>query len=247
MVLNLGITQSGHTAGQPQVTIFAAASTTNAITDIKAMFEARGFGKTRVAFASSSTLAKQIDNGAPADIFLSANQKWMDYLTERGMIEPDSRFDLLGNRLVLIAAADAALEKISIAPGFPLTALLGQGRLAMGDPAHVPAGMYGKQALVSLGIWAGVAQKLAPTKDVRTALVLVERKETPMGLVYATDAAISDRVRVLGVLPQTSHPAITYPVAVIKGSRGTASRQFLKFLKTPEARMVFETYGFSVR
>jgi len=246
-VSGLGFVPPGFAADQPQVTIFAAASTTNAITEINALFEARGLGRPTVAFAASSTLAKQIDRGAPADIFLSANLKWMDYLNDRGMIEPHSRFDLLGNRVVLIAPADADLKKIPIVPGFPLAALLGEGRLAMGDPAHVPAGMYGKQALVSLGVWDAVAQKLAPSKDVRTALVLVARREAPMGLIYATDAAISDRVRVLGIFPQTSHPAITYPVAILKGRNGDASRQYLKFLTTTEARMIFEKFGFIVR
>ena len=246
-VSGLGFAPPGRAADRSQVTIFAAASTTDAITDINALFEGRGYGKTVVAFASSSTLAKQIDNGAPADIFLSANPKWMGYLTARGMIEPDSRFDLLGNRVVLIAPADADLKEIPIVPGFPLAALLGEGRLAMGDPAHVPAGMYGKQALVSLGVWDAVAQKLAPTRDVRTALILVERREAPMGLVYATDAAISARVRVLGVFPQSCHPAITYPVVILKGRSGDASRKYLKFLTTPGARMVFEKYGFLVR
>lgn len=246
-VSGLGFVPPGHAAGQPPITIFAAASTTNAITEINALFEARGLGRTTVAFAASSTLAKQIDRGAPADIFLSANHQWMDYLTERGTIEAHNRFDLLGNHLVLIAPADADLKGISIVQGFPLATLLGEGRMAMGDPAHVPAGMYGKQALVSLGVWDTVVQKLAPAKDVRTALVLVARREAPMGLVYATDAAISTRVRILAMFPQTSHPAITYPVAIVKGRNNDASRQYLKFLTTPEARMIFEKFGFFVR
>jgi molybdate transport system substrate-binding protein len=136
---------------------------------------------------------------------------------------------------------------VEIAPGFELASLLDGGYLAMGDPDHVPAGIYGKQALVSLGVWDTVARKLAPARDVRTALVLVARREAPMGLVYATDAVISTRVRVLAMFPQTSHPAITYPVAILKGRNGDASRPYLKFLKTPEARTIFEKFGFFVR
>lgn len=241
--------QAAESAGVPEVTeitIFAAASTTNAITEINTLFESRGLGRTTVAFAASSTLAKQIDMGAPADIYLSANQKWMDFLAEKGMIDAGSRFDLLGNCLVLIAPSRSRLGEIAIVKGIALADLLGQGRLAMGDPAHVPAGIYGQQALVSLGVWDAVAPKLAPTKDVRTALMLVEREECPLGLVYATDAAISAKVRVVGVFPKNCHPAISYPVAVIDGRQGEAPRQYLNFLKTPEARIIFEKYGFSV-
>jgi len=233
-------------AGVTEITIFAAASTTNAITEINTLFESRGLGRTTVAFAASSALAKQIDMGAPADIFLSANQKWMDFLAKKGMIDAGSRFDLLGNRLVLIAPSRSRLGEIAIVKGFGLTGLLGQGRLAMGDPAHVPAGIYGQQALVGLGVWDAVAPKIAPTKDVRTALMLVERGECPLGLVYATDAAISNKVRMLGVFPKNCHPAISYPVAVIDGRQGKGPRQYLNFLTTPEARIIFEKYGFSV-
>lgn len=229
-----------------EITIFAAASTTNAISEINALFEAQGYGKTVVAFASSSTLAKQIDNGAPADIFLSANAQWMDYLTQKGMIEPHTRFNLLGNDLVMIAAADSFFNEIRLIPGFPLAAILGKGRLAMGDPTHVPVGIYGKQALVCLGVWDAVATKTAPAKDVRSALVLVERGETPLGMVYATDAAISANIRVLGVIPKNCQPAISYPVAIIAGRLGKGPQRYLKFLKTPQARITFEKYGFSV-
>jgi molybdate transport system substrate-binding protein len=238
--------QPAQASDPAEITIFAAASTTNAVTEINALFESRGLGRTKVAFAASSTLAKQIDMGAPADIYLSANQKWMDFLAAKGMIATDSRFDLLGNRLVLIAPTNSQLGEITIVKGFALADLLGQGRLSMGDPAHVPAGIYGKQALASLGVWDAVASKTAPAKDVRTALMLVERGEAPLGLVYATDAAVSTRVRVLGMFPQTCHPAVSYPVAVIDGHQGRGPQRYLDFLKTPEARMIFEKFGFSV-
>ena len=238
--------QKARAAEPPAITIFAAASTTNAISEINAMFQSRAMGRIQAAFAASSTLAKQIDMGAPADIYLSANQRWMDFLAEKGMIDNASRFDLLGNRLVLIAPDRSDLNTITIVKGFSLAGLLGRGRLSMGDPAHVPAGIYGKQALVCLEVWEAVGPKIAPAKDVRTALVLVERGECPLGLVYASDAAISSRIRVLGVLPQDCHPAISYPVAVINGHQGKGPRQYLNFLKSPEARVIFEKYGFSV-
>jgi molybdate transport system substrate-binding protein len=200
-----------------------------------------------VSFAASSTLAKQIDNGAPADLFLSANSKWMDYLDERKMIDPSSRRDLLSNRIVLIAPTDSPVTQITITAGFPLAALVGEGRLAMGDPSHVPAGIYGRQALIALGVWESVASKIAPARDIRTALMLVERGETPIGLVYATDAAISAKVRVLAAFPPDCHPAITYPMAMISGRQNDSTRHYLEFLSTPEARAIFESHGFVMR
>lgn len=228
--------------------VFAAASTTNAITDICALYKDRGLGSIRTSFASSSTLAKQIAGGAPADVYLSANIKWMDYLAEKDAIEKATRFNLLGNRLVFIAPADSSMQAIDMKPGLDLGALLGRdGRLSMGDPEHVPAGMYGKKAMRTLGIWGQVTDRLAPMKDVRAALVLVERGEVPLGQVYATDAAISKKVRVVGTFPQDSHPPVVYPVAAVTGGNREAAAAFLDFLKTPEARAVFIKYGFEVR
>lgn len=230
------------------VTVFAAASTTNAVTDICALYMAGHAGdKVVTSFASSSTLAKQIDNGAPADIYLSANTKWMDYLAEHKMIEPASRSDLLGNRIVLIAPAQSLTANVDVKPGFPLADLLADGRLSMGDPEHVPAGIYGKQALVQLNVWDSVQSKVAAMKDVRAALAMVERGEVPLGLVYATDAAISTKVRVVGVFPEESHPPIVYPVAIVAGHSNPTAEAFLQFLKSPDARAVFEKYGFAVR
>jgi len=234
-------------AASDTVTVFAAASTTNAVTEIGAIFSQGNEEGFRPSFASSSTLAKQIENGAPADIFISANKKWMDYLEEKGMIEKDTRIDLLSNRLVLIVPADSAVKDVATGPGFDLLTLLGDGRLSMGDPDHVPAGIYGKQALESLGVWTTIESRVARAKDVRAALALVERGEVPVGLVYATDAAISDKVRVVGTFPETSHPPIVYPVAVVAGRRSPAADRFITLLQSPEARAVFEKYGFSVR
>ena len=231
---------------QSDVIVFAAASTTNAITKIGELYASRHQGRITPSFASSSTLAKQIENGAPAAIYLSANKKWMDYLEAKKMIEPDTRFDLLSNRIVLIAPKDGAVKHIDIRPGLDLSDALGDGRLAMGDPDHVPAGIYGLQALEKLGIWTKLESRVARAKDVRAALALVERGETPLGLVYATDAAISDRVNVVGIFPMDSHPPIVYPVAVVAGAKSDAAGRFLDFLKSAEARTIFEKYGFSV-
>ncbi len=244
--LCMDVNRTAAAAENDAVTVFAAASTTNALNDIANLFGEKKQGKVTYSFASSSTLAKQIENGAPADVFVSADDKWMNYLADKKMIEPESRSDLLGNRLVLIAPQDSN-AKIKIGPKFDLGALLGDGKLAMGDPAHVPAGLYGKQALQKLEIWQAVEPKVAPAKDVRAALALVERGEAPFGIVYATDAAISKKVKVVGVFPEDSHPPIVYPVALVKDRGTAAAKRFLGFLKSPEAKQIFEKYGFTVR
>lgn len=228
------------------VTVFAAASLTNALTEIGNMFAGKGSGTITPSFAASSTLAKQIENGAPANVFISADEAWMNYLSEKRLIVPDSRFDLLGNRVVLVAPADATLE-VDIKPGFPLAELLGEGRLATGDPDHVPVGKYAKTALEKLGVWGRIEGKLARADNVRAALALVERGECPLGVVYSTDAAISKKVKIVGTFPEGSHPPVTYPAALIKGKDTPDARSFLTFLKTPEAKAVFEKYGFTVR
>ncbi len=231
-----------------EVVVFAAASTTNAVTEIGKMYDAVGDVHIITSFASSSTLAKQIQSGAPADVYLSANKKWMDYLEEKSLIVKESRFDLLGNRIVLIVPAQSPLKAIDVAPGFSPAAVLGrQGRLSLGDPGHVPAGLYGRKALENLGAWDAVKERLAPMKDVRAALVLVERGEAPLGLVYATDAAISEKVRVVGTFPAASHPPIVYPVAAVAGGNTVAASRFMDFMKTARARAVFEKFGFEVR
>ena len=246
--MGLGTFTVSRAAAETELLVFAAASTTDVITEIGDLYAARNQGRVKPSFASSSTLAKQIASGAPADVFISANPKWMDFLEEKNLLFKETRFDLLGNRIVLIAPADSALGQIDVAPGFSLADLLGRdGRLSTGDPDHVPAGMYGKEALQNLGVWDQVKDRLAPMKDVRAALVLVERGEAPLGLVYATDAAVSKKVRVIGTFPVDSHPPIVYPLAAVSGGKTSEARQFMDFLKSPEARAVFEKYGFNVR
>jgi molybdate transport system substrate-binding protein len=235
-------------AAENEVVVFAAASTTNAITDIGEMYATRGLGHITPSFASSSTLAKQIASGAPADVYLSANKKWMDFLEEKNAVDKATRFDLLGNRIVLIVPLDSSVKRVAVDNKLKLAALLGgEGRLSMGDPDHVPAGMYGKKAMENLGLWEQVQGRLAPMKDVRAALVLVERAEAPLGLVYATDAAISKKVRVAGMFPTQSHPPIVYPVAAVAGGKADAAAAFMGFLKSAEAKAVFAKYGFEVR
>ena len=247
MVLYASLVQATAADEADTVTVFAAASTTNAMTDIGQLYMAQQKDKIRFSFASSSTLAKQIDNGAPADIYVSANVKWMDYLINKRMILPNSRVDLLGNRIVLIVPSQSALKHIDIKPDFPLENYLGDGRLAMGDPEHVPAGMYGKEALKRLKVWQRVKNKVAGMKDVRAALMMVERGEVPLGLVYSTDAAISSKVRIVGVFPPETHSPIIYPVAIVANHGRPSVERFMAFLKSEAARTVFEKYGFRVR
>ncbi len=235
-------------AAEDDLTLFAAASTTNAVTEVVELYKAKGLGKIKTSFASSSTLAKQIANGAPADIFLSANKKWMDYLEEKGAIQKATRFDLLGNRIALIVPSQSNVQEIDIKQGLDLSLFLGKdGRLAIGDPEHVPAGIYGKQALESLKLWEKISGRIAPMKDVRAALVMVERTETPLGLVYTTDAAISKKVRVAGVFSAECHPPIVYPISVVSGGKSKAAISFLIFLKSQDVQEIFLKYGFEVK
>lgn len=228
-----------------EVTVFAAASTAPAVEEASALFSSTHGIRVRAVFASSSTLARQIVNGAPADLFISANRAWMDHAAEANAIEAVSRMDLLGNRLVLIAPADSTLS-LEIAPGFPLAARLGGGFLAMGDPDHVPAGIYGKAALEHLGVWPAVAGSVVRSQDVRAALALVERGEVAAGIAYATDAAITDGVRLIAVFPADSHPPITYPLAIVGGRDRPEVRKFHEFLGSKAAAAIFEGHGFAV-
>ena len=228
------------------LTVFAAASLTDALRDVAALWEKAGRPAPRLSFASSSTLARQIDQGAPADLFASADERWMDDVAAHGLLAPGTRRNLLGNALVLVMPT-AKARKVTIAPGRDLAALLGpSGRLAVGDPAHVPAGLYAKAALQHLGLWQGVAGRLAPAEDVRAALLLVERGEAPAGIVYATDAAVAPGVAVAGTFPAGSHPPIRYPFALTKHGDTAAGRALLSFLEGPQARAVFRRRGFVV-
>jgi len=231
-------------AADPPVTIFAAASTTDAVNEIAEAYAAATGGSIRPVVASSSTLARQIAEGAPADLFLSANIDWMDHLDARSLLAPGTRLPLLSNRLVLIAPADSPL-RLRLTPELNLRALLGDGRLALGDPAHVPAGIYAKQALEALGLWDQVADRLAQAANVRAALALVDRGEVPAGIVYETDAAISPRVRIVDAFPAEATPPITYPLAIVAGRDTPAVRAVYDFLRGDAATAIFAKYGFT--
>ncbi len=227
-------------------TVFAAASLTDALKDVAAAWQKQGHPAPIYSFGASSTLARQIEQGAPAALFASADEQWMDYLAKSNLVVPDTRRDLLSNKLVLIVPANHP-QHVTIGPNFDLAALLGaDGRLATGDPAHVPVGLYAKQALQKLGVWSVAEPRMAPTADVRAALLLVERGEAPAGIVYATDAAVSKGVMVAGVFPDNSHDPITYPFAVVKANDTPQARALLTFMEGPEARTIFMARGFSV-
>jgi molybdate transport system substrate-binding protein len=228
------------------LTVFAAASLTDAMKQISDVWVKAGHEAPRLSFASSSTLARQIEQGAPVNVFASADQQWMDYLAKKDLIVAGTRKDLLGNELVLVVPSTNPVH-VDIGPNFDLAAMLGSdGRLSTGDPAHVPAGIYAEQALRKLGLWDKIASRIAPAADVRSALLQVERGETPAGIVYATDAAASKAVSIAGVFPDNSHNPITYPFAVIKSGDTPDARAFLTFLATPAVREVWTRNGFKV-
>jgi molybdate transport system substrate-binding protein len=229
------------TAQAQSVVVFAAASLKNALDEVSAL----AASKPAISYGASSALARQIEAGAPAQVFVSADLDWMDYLEQRKMLRNETRRNLLGNRLVLIAPSGSTAQA-DIRPGFPLAALLGNGRLATADPAHVPAGKYAKAALEKLGVWDQVAGRLAPAENVRAALALVARGETPLGTVYATDAAAEPKVRVLAAFPDGLHPPIVYPVALTASAPPSgAGAGFVALLLSPAARKVFEKHGFT--
>jgi molybdate transport system substrate-binding protein len=228
-----------------QVLILAAASTTDAMTEIIDTYETATGVPVAVAFGASSALARQVESGAPAHLYLSANAVWMDYLEDAALILAASRVDLLANRLVLVAPADSFIN-VAITPDLPLVALLGDdGRLALGDPDHVPAGLYARAALEHLGLWSSVVPRLVRSPNVRAALVLVERGEMPLGIVYATDARVSDGVRTVATFPADSHPPIRYPVALVAGLDTPAARAFHAFLLSDTATAIFARHGFA--
>ena len=227
-------------------TVFAAASLTDAMKDISTQWAQSGHPALRMSFGSSSTLARQIEQGAPANIFASADEKWMDYLADKKLIVTDTRKDLLGNDLVLVVPADKP-QHVTIGPGFDLVGMLGpNGRVATGDPAHVPVGIYAEQALKKLGVWDAVSPHLARADDVRSALLLVERGEAPAGIVYATDAAVSKAVVIAGTFPANSHDPVSYPFAVVKAGDTPEARALMTYLSGPEARAIFVKRGFKV-
>ena len=232
-------------AAEPGPTVFAAASMKTALDEVLVRWKAEN-GKTATAsYAASSALAKQIEQGAPADLFVSADIPWMDWLDQRGLIDPSTRVDLLGNELVLVTAA-ATPETFPIASDTPLAAKLGDGRIATGDVASVPVGKYAKAALEKLGLWQSLHDRIAGTENVRAALALVARGEARYGIVYATDAKSEPKVMVVGTFPPDSHPPIVYPVAIVKGSTNPDTAALMSFLKGEEAASVFHAQGFTV-
>jgi molybdate transport system substrate-binding protein len=228
---------------EDRITVFAAASLTDSLQAVADAYRAKNGKAVTLSFAGSNTLARQIAEGAQADLFISADERWMDLLARQGRIDPATRKNLLGNRLVLIGPPQA--RPIAIAPGFPLAAALGDGRLAMADPDAVPAGIYGKAALVRLGVWGSLSGKIAAAENVRVALQFVSRGEAPYGIVYATDAKADPDVRIVATFPESSHPAIVYPVA-LTGRAGPGAKDFLRFLSAPAAAAIFRKAGFTV-
>jgi molybdate transport system substrate-binding protein len=228
------------------VTVFAAASLTNVFEDVAKSYRAKGGGGVKFSFASSSTLAKQIESGASADIFASADEQWMDYLAERKLIEPATRSSRLGNALVLVTPSGDK-RTVDIKPGFDLAGMIGNGKLATGDPAHVPVGRYAQQALTKLGVWDAVAPKIARADNVRAALLLVERGEAPFGIVYATDAAASGKINIAGAFPADSYPPVSYPFAILAKRDRPEVRRFFEFLYGPEAQAIYRKAGFSIK
>ena len=232
-------------AQSKDLVVDAAASLKNALDDVNAAFTKQKSVKVAASYAASSALAKQIESGSPADVFISADLDWMDYLAGKKLIKPETRTNLLGNKIVLIAPASSKL-KVDVAPNFPLAKLLGDGRLAMADPNAVPAGKYGKASLEALGVWSSVAGKVAPAENVRAALLYVSRNEAPLGIVYQTDAAADKGVKVVGTFPDSSHKPIIYPIAVTANSTNPAATAYLAFLHSPAARRAFEKQGFTM-
>jgi len=224
--------------------VLAAASLQESLTEAANAWAAQGHAKPVLSFAASSALARQAIAGAPADLFLSADEEWMDAVAKAGLLRAGTRTTLLGNRLVLIAPV-ASKARLTPARDFPLAKALGSGRLALADPAAVPAGKYAKAALTALGVWSGVAAKVAPAENVRAAMALVERGAAPLGIVYATDARASKSVRIVGTFPATSHPPIRYPVALLKASRHKDAVGFRAFLLSKQGRAIFARHGFS--
>ena len=242
-LLLLGLLAPASGARAADLLIFAAASMKTALDEISALWTAGSGEAVTVSFAGSSALARQIERGAPADVFISANRDWMDTLEAGGRIAPGTRIDLVGNRLVLIAhGRDAA--PVALGPGTDLAGLLGDGRLAMALVDAVPAGIYGRAALEALGLWEATARKVAQADNARAALALVATGATPFGIVYATDAAAEERVTVVGTFPAETHPQIVYPAAAVAGGAVERARAFLAFLRGEAARAAFARHGF---
>jgi molybdate transport system substrate-binding protein len=238
----------GIASGQDKsLVVFAAASLKNALDDVNAAFTKAAGIKVAASYASSAVLIKQIENAAPADIFVSADLEWMDYGAQKKLLNTGTRFNLLGNKLVLIASKDSSFGTLTIGPNFDLAKLAGDGRIATGDVKSVPAGMYAKAALEKLNAWKAAEPKLAMTENVRVALTLVARGEAPFGIVYETDAKVEPSVKIVGVFSENSHPPIIYPAAATVTTKGTDAKKYLDFLRTGTAQVIFERYGFTFK
>jgi molybdate transport system substrate-binding protein len=231
-------------SARPSITVFAAASMKNALDAVNGAFGEQTGIKATTSYAASSALIKQIENGAPADVFLSADLDWMDYGAQRKLINNDTRIDLLGNRLVLIAPRESRIREVIIGPGFDLAQLAGNGRIVTGDVRAVPVGKYAKAALERLGAWQKAQPKFAMTENVRAALTLVARGEAVLGIVYETDAKVEPNVKIVGTFPADLHPPIVYPVALTPAA-GPEAAPYLAFLRSPAAKAIFEAYGFT--
>ena len=227
------------------VVVFAAASLKNALDAINTHWQKETGKKASISYGASSALAKQIEQAAPAQMFISADLDWMDYVAQRNLIKPETRSNLLGNRIVLIAHKDKA-QPIDIKSGFDLAKALGDGRLAMANVDSVPAGKYGKAALEKLGVWGSVSNNIAQAENVRAALLLVSRGEAPLGIVYQTDAAADPNVKIIGTFPEDTHPPIIYPVALTAGANHPDAAAFLEYIKSAKAKPLFEAQGFTV-
>jgi len=231
-------------AQETTITVFAAASMKNALDDVAKLYTEKTKAKVVASYAASSALARQIENGAPADLFASADLDWMDYVEKKGLVKQGTRFDLLGNRIVLIAPRDSKVDKIDIKPGFDLAGLAGDGRIATGDVQAVPVGKYAKAALEKLGAWEKAAPKFAMAENVRAALTLVARGEAAYGIVYQTDAAVEPGVKIVGTFPADTYTPVTYPVALLKDAKPEA-QGLLDFLRSNRVKKIFEQYGFA--
>jgi len=242
LVASLGIPASARESKQPELLVFAAASLTDVLGELSKDFQRQTGVAVKLSFAASSVLARQIEAGGNADVFISADLEWMDYLQQRRLIDGSSRRNLVGNRLVLIAPADSTIQLV-IAPGFPLAAALGGGRLSTADPETVPVGRYAREALISLGLWEEVKHRLVRAENVRGAMMFVSRGESPLGIVYTTDALVDPKVRIVDTFPANTHAAITYPGAVtIRSNKYAVS--YLESLSKPESLDTWRRYGF---
>ncbi|MCK1732898.1 molybdate ABC transporter substrate-binding protein [Bradyrhizobium sp. 138] len=242
-VVLAGASLSPASAEDKTITVFAAASMKNALDEVDAAYTAKTGVKFSVSYAASSVLARQIEQGAPVDVFVSADTDWMDYAIAKKTINEPSRVNLLGNGIVLIAPKDSKIDNVTVAQGFDLAKLAGDGKIATGDVRSVPAGKYAKAALTSLGAWQASEPKLAMAESVRAALTLVARGEANLGIVYATDAKVEPGVKIVGTFPADSHPAIVYPVAATTNAKA-GTNDYLSFLRSSVAKSIFEKYGF---